>query len=194
MHHSHNWADSHNWAETCTPFPQMGPVYVVSDSQWHDVTFPEWHQSQIEKQQQKTGTGDHYTVHAGAGNRFRAAAVASENSSSVYAQRDRNVLYYDHCLFMYLTQFIFFVHGNILNKQTQKKQFADLNIIQNKSKWVSAFSSWLQQARPRCLRESASRLATRHKPTLAIPLIMSDWIIVGKVWEEAETHISDCSS
>ena len=50
-----------------------------------DVTlhFPN-DQSQIEKKKKTLpGTGDHYLAHAGARNRFRAAAVASEDPSAV---------------------------------------------------------------------------------------------------------------
>ena len=113
------------------------------------------------KQQQKTnGTGDHNNAHPRAGNRFRAAAVASQGPSAVYVLKTERPLQWTvrHSSTFF---FFFFFHGNILKKQTQQKQFA-----------IS--SSWLQQARPRCLR-----LATRHKPRLAIPLAMTELLFEG---------------
>ena len=99
---SHKWADfPHNWAENHLSFPQMGrfspqmgwKLYVIPtngpilrwQSQWRDVTFPN-DTNRKSKKKKTLGTGDHYTVRAGAGNQFRAAAVASEDPSDVYVK------------------------------------------------------------------------------------------------------------
>ena len=60
--------------------------------------------------------GNYYLAHVG--NQFQATAVASE--------KDKNVPYHKPSDIVQ-----FFFHGNILNKQTQKKQFAYPYIIKN---------------------------------------------------------------
>ena len=47
------------------------------------------------KKQKTPGTGNHYTAHTSAGNRFQAAAVAVEELSDVYVLKDRNILNYE---------------------------------------------------------------------------------------------------
>ena len=67
----------------------MGRFYVDSRN---DVTlrFPNDTIAYRKKKKKKTlGTGDHHTAHAGAGNQFRAAAVASEDRGDVHVIKDR---------------------------------------------------------------------------------------------------------
>ena len=76
---SHKWADfppqlcwKPYFFPTSGPIPTTGLKLYVSTTNrpilcWQscDVTFPEWHQSQIEKK--TSGTGDHYTADAALG-------------------------------------------------------------------------------------------------------------------------------
>ena len=93
--------------------PTNGPILIT----WCYGTFPEWHQSQIEKKKKKKkerkkktlGTGDDYTAQPALGIDSGPAMTQAMSMSSTMNS---------------LTQFRFFVHGNILNKQTHKKQLA----------------------------------------------------------------------
>ena len=98
IRHSHNWADSHNWSENYTSFPQtgqMGRFYIDSRN---DLTLRSPtdtnRKSKIKKKKKKKNTFLRRATihaHASAGNRFRAAAVASEDPIAVYVLKDRNV-------------------------------------------------------------------------------------------------------
>ena len=165
IRHSHKWANSHNWAENYMSFLQMGRFYVDS----RNGVMLCFRMTPIANRRKHLGSGDHYTAHVGSGNQFRATTVASEDPSDVYVLKDRNVLYYEQSD----TVKMFFVHGNIVNKQTHKNQFAS------------------SQSPHDCYRggrgsygESAAHLAAIHKLRPHGYPDRYDWIIVGRVWEE----------